>query len=284
MAKEEKEKRKHEQYRRNPLNNEVIDYHYYVMSSSEKFLTRIIGFIGGGVVGLIFYSGFFKVDGYATLKTYIADLVIFLIAGLVGSVVFVPIREKSLLEKRQNQLRLQFRDMLESITTSLAAGDTTVTAFGNAYSDMRNVHTEDAYITKELAQIILGIKNNVELEKMLDDFADRSDNEDIESFSSVFRVSYKEGGRMKDVMRQTHDLISEKMEIEDEINSKISSNKLELNMISLSPIIIVLMLRLTNQSFAERFATLPGVIANTIAICIFIAAYFMGQKIIMIRR
>ena len=160
----------------------------------------------------------------------------------------------------------------------------TVTAFGNAYSDMRNVHTEDAYITKELAQIILGIKNNVELEKMLDDFADRSDNEDIESFSSVFRVSYKEGGRMKDVMRQTHDLISEKMEIEDEINSKISSNKLELNMISLSPIIIVLMLRLTNQSFAERFATLPGVIANTIAICIFIAAYFMGQKIIMIRR
>ena len=40
------------------------------------------GFIGGGVVGLIFYSGFFKVDGYATLKTYIADLVIFLIADI----------------------------------------------------------------------------------------------------------------------------------------------------------------------------------------------------------
>lgn len=272
------------QWRLNPLNNAAMDYHVYEMTGTEKFLTLVIGFFLGGVVGLVFYGGLFKNQGDPTIMTYIANTVVFAAAGLVGSVIFVRIREASLLEKRQKDLRKQFRDMLESVTTSLAAGETTIQSFNNAYVDMKNIYTDSSYITEELRQIILADKNNVELEKMLDDFADRSDNEDIESFASVFKISYRQGGRMSEVMRQTHDLISEKMEIEDEIESKIASNKLELNLISLSPIAIVLMLRLTNPSFAERFATMSGVLASTAAIVIFVIAYFMGRKIIMIRR
>ena len=272
------------QWRLNPLNNAAMDYHVYEMTGTEKFLTLVIGFFLGGAVGLIFYGGLFKNQGDPTIMTYIANAVVFAVAGLVGSVIFVRIREASLLEKRQKDLRKQFRDMLESVTTSLAAGETTIQSFNNAYVDMKNIYTDSSYITEELRQIILADKNNVELEKMLDDFAERSDNEDIESFASVFKISYRQGGRMSEVMRQTHDLISEKMEIEDEIESKIASNKLELNLISLSPIAIVLMLRLTNPSFAERFATMSGVLASTAAIMIFVIAYFMGRKIIMIRR
>lgn len=272
------------QWRTNPLNNEVLDYHVYEMSGTQKLVTMLIGFVLGGAAGLVFYGGLFKDHGDPTFMTHIANLVIFVVVGIAGAVIFVPIREQSLLEKRQADLRKQFRDMLESVTTSLAAGETTIQAFVNAYNDMRNVYSDDAYITEELKQIILGTKNNVDLETMLEDFAARSDNEDIESFSSVFRISYSQGGRMSDVMRQTHDLITEKMEIEDEIESKVASNKMELNVISLSPIVIVMMLRLTNPSFAERFASFSGVMANTAAIIIFIAAYFLGQKIVMIRR
>ena len=284
MGSKGKKRQRPQQYRKNVLDNDVLDYHVYIMSGKELTLNLILGFVLGGIVGLVFYSGLFKEDGMATLWTYVSDIIVFLLGGVVGSVLVVPIRQGHLLDKRQADLRKQFRDMLEAVTASLAAGETTVQSFANSYKDLMEQYSEDAYICQELNQIILGIQNNVDLRVMIADFASRSASEDIESFSSVFQVSYQEGGKMNEVMRNTQDLITEKMEIEDEIESKIASNKLELNLITVSPVLFVLLLKLSNRSFAENFATPTGVIANTVAICIFIAAYFIGQKIIQIKR
>ena len=49
------------------------------------------------------------------------------------------------------------------------------------------------------------------------------------------------------------------------------------------PVGIVLMLRLMSSSFAESFSTPGGIIANTVAIVIFIISYFMGMKILSVR-
>jgi len=52
---------------------------------------------------------------------------------------------------------------------------------------------------------------------------------------------------------------------------------------SIMPIAVVMLLRLTNESFAENFATPVGVIVNTIAIGVFIGSYKYGQKIVDIK-
>ena len=85
---------------------------------------------------------------------------------------------------------------------------------------------------------------------------------------SVFTVCYSTGGNMRDVMRRTHDIITDKMAIADEIRTKLSANRLELNVITVAPIFLMLMLRTTNDGFAEKFASFGGVVCVTIAVVI----------------
>ena len=70
------------------------------------------------------------------------------------------------------------------------------------------------------------------------------------------------------------------MQIEDEITSKMSSNQLELNIIMVAPVLIVGMLRLSNQTFAENFASPMGVVVITIGLGLFYLAYRMGRGIV----
>ena len=281
--KKQKKQAPRPQYVLNPLHNKVLDYHVYVMSGMEKTFYSLAAFVVGGLIGLLFYGGLFKSDGVATTATKISNVVVFAAMGLAAVKVFMPIRTEQLLRKRQKELRSQFRDMLESITASLSANDTVVQAFDYAHRDMQLQYSDNAYITRELYQFVEARRNNVDLELMVEDLAHRSACEDIEDFSNVFKVSYGPGGRMKDVMRQTHDLICDKMQIEDEIAAKMSSNRLELNIITFAPILIVAMLRFTNDTFAQNFASPAGVISMTIGLVLFVTAYRMGQKIVDVK-
>ena len=72
------------------------------------------------------------------------------------------------------------------------------------------------------------------------------------------------------------------MEVEDEIQAKIHANEMELNIIMLAPVLIVALMRLSNESFAQNLASPVGVIAMTISLVMFAGAYIWGQKIIAV--
>lgn len=266
----------------NPLKAMMPNYRTYEMSAFEKVSAALLAFLVGAVCSQVFYGGLFKSEGQATLMTYISAVVFIVVVGTAAVKIFLPIRQEQLRKKRQHELGIQFRDMLESITTSLSAGDTVYQAFESAWSDIRLQYGESSYLALELEQIVQAPRSGLTLEIMLKDFADRSGSEDIESFSNVFAVSYGAGGNMKDVMRRTHDIITDKMAIADEIRTKLSANKLELNVITVAPVFLMLLLRSTNESFAEKFASLGGVICITIAIVIFVVAFRMGRRIVEI--
>lgn len=266
----------------NPLKTMMPNYRTYEMSALEKASAALLAFLAGAVCSQVFYGGLFKSDGQATVMTYISAAVFILIVGAAAVKLFLPVRREQLRKKRQHELGVQFRDMLESITTSLSAGDTVYQAFESAWSDIRLQYGESSYLALELEQIVQAPRSGLTLETMLKDFAGRSGSEDIESFSNVFAVSYGAGGNMKDVMRRTHDIITDKMAITDEIRTKLSANKLELNVITVAPVFLMMLLRSTNESFAEKFASPGGVVCITIAIVIFASAFRMGRRIVEI--
>ena len=113
----------------NPLKEMMPNYRVYQMSGLEKLGTAAVAFLAGGVCSQIFYGGLFRQDGEDTILTYISAAIVILVVGLLAVKLFLPLRREQLRRKRQHQLSVQFRDMLESITTSLAAGDTVFQAF-----------------------------------------------------------------------------------------------------------------------------------------------------------
>lgn len=281
MAK--KEKTTIPEYINSPLNNPMLNYKVYVMGAVEKISIMLLAFLAGGAVGLIFYGNLFMSDGLPTTATYISNIVVFAIIGVLATKLVFPVYAKSRAEKRNSILKQQFRGMLEALSSSFSTGSNVQNAFATALEDLKLQYSEKDYIIIEMKEIINGTKQNIGIEVMLKNFAERSGNEDIMSFADVFEICYRKGGDMNFVIQRTHSVISDKMAVADEIETKLTSNKMQHNVMSLMPIALVAMLRMTNESFATNFATPIGVMANTVAIAIFVGAYIYGNKIVEIK-
>lgn len=281
MAK--KEKQVEQAYINSPLNNPMPNYAAYVMSKTEKSLAMLICFVLGGLVGLIFYADLFMVDGFPTLATHISNGIVFCLIGALATKFLLPMYKKRCLEKRKATLKQQFRDMLESLASSFSSGSNVQKSFEAAAEDLLMQYNHNDDIVLEMQEIINGMNQNIGIEVMLENFGQRSGIEDIVSFADVFAVCYRKGGNMNSVIHRTHSVLSEKMAVADEIETKLTSNKMQHNVMSIMPIAVVALLRFTNDTFSANFATLIGVLANTVAIGIFVGAYIYGNKIVDIK-
>ncbi len=271
-------------YYMSPTNMQVLNYRVYVMSKTEKLLYTIIAFAAGAAIGYLFYGGLAKdTYGNATLLTYILNTIISVAVGIVAVRLALPTIANSLKEKRIKELKNQFRDMLDSLATSLNSGKNVIDSFQSVDQDLRMQYEESAYILYELKVIMTGIYNNMDIETLLADFGMRSGVEDIQSFANVFQICYRQGGNLKEVIRNTHSIINDKMEIESEIKTMVASNDLQQKIMIVIPIFLVGVIKVMSPEFAANFTTATGIAATTFAIAMFVIAYFVGKKILDIK-
>lgn len=267
MGKKENKKSKKEKYVEvtGMMGNET-DYHVYHMTKIDYLIACILGFAVAAVVIYAFFQ----------------NLLLILIGGIVFAR-FVPKYYREYKKnKRLKELRLQFKDLLESLTASYSAGRNTVDAFSDAANDLVSIYGEEADIVKELQTICAGLKNNINIEALLINFADRCGLDDIMSFANVFEVCNRQGSDLKRVVSETREIINDKIEIEMEIETMLSGNKNELNIMMVMPIAIVLMLRgFGGQGIAAN--TPINIAIKIICIGIFGLAYVMGRKIVDIK-
>ena len=206
-----------------------------------------------------------------------------IITGLIAGILFLPIRTQQIINKKRQALKLQFRDMLESLTTSLGAGKNVTDSFSAVYDDLKIQYEEDAYILKELEVILSGMHNNLDVEDLLEDFGRRSGIGDIESFANVFRICYRKGGNIKDTIRSTYEILSDKMEIAEDIETVVTGSKNEQSIMLVMPILLIAMIKFMSEDFADNFTTLTGIISTTVAIAMFVASYFIGKAVLNIK-
>lgn len=279
-----KNKEREPEFYTSATNIPTLNYRVYYMKPLEKILTFLVAFIVGAAVGYLFYGGIGKNEfGQPTKLTKILDIMIPVIVGTIAGTLFVPQRVKSIIAKRQRELSLQFRNMLEALTTSLGAGKNITDAFLSVYEDLKMQYESDAYILKELEVVIAGIHNNITIEDVLADFGDRSNNDDIKSFANVFVISYRKGGNIKDIIRNTHSILSDKMDIQEDIETIVTSNKMEQNIMVMMPIVLIGIIKMMSPEFAANFVTPTGIASTTISIIIFAVAYFIGKSVLDIK-
>ena len=127
------------QYFTSATNEQVYNYNVYYMSKKEKLLYILLAFAVGAVVGYLFYGGLAKDEyGYATTMTHILNIVIPSIVGIVAVRLFLPMRNKQIVEKKKRMLNSQFRDMLDSLTTAIGAGKNVPDSFVSVRDDLQN--------------------------------------------------------------------------------------------------------------------------------------------------
>ncbi|MCI8465288.1 MAG: hypothetical protein HFI63_05465 [Lachnospiraceae bacterium] len=282
--KEKKKKVEEPQYYSSATNLPTYNYRVYHMKPMEKILYFALAFVVGAAVGYLFYGGIGKDEfGEPTTLTRILNLLIPSVVGLLAGKLFIPVRRKAITSKRQKELGRQFRDMLDALTTSLGAGKNVNDSFFSVYEDLKVQYDSDAFILKELEVIISGIHNNVDIEEVLEDFGKRSANDDILSFANVFRISYRKGGNIKDIIRNTHSILSDKMEIAEDIETLVTSNKMEQNIMIGMPIMLIAVIKMMSPEFAANFVKPTGILSTTVSLAIFVVAYFIGKAVLDIK-
>lgn len=265
-------------------NIQTMNYTVYHLKTWEKIVYFLIAFVVGAFVGYLFYGNLGKDEyGQATTITYILNIVIPMTVGVLAGKMFLPIRQKQIIEKRRKILRDQFRDMLEGLVTSLGAGNNVPDSFVAVYEDLKIQYESDAYIVKELEIILEGIRHNVPVEDIIMDFGNRSGINDIKTFANVFNISYRKGGNIKDVIRNTHSIISEKIEIAEDIETTVTSGKLDQKIMLVMPIALISIIKFMSPEFAANFATPAGIVATTVAVVCFVGAYFLGKSMLDIK-
>lgn len=92
---------------------------------------------------------------------------------------------------------------------------------------------------------------NIPIAELVMDFGRRSGTEDIENFANVIRAAKQNGGNLIRIIQKTVNSISDKMMVEEEIQTMIAAKKLEEKIMMVMPYGILLYLRVSNGDFLQ---------------------------------
>lgn len=273
-------KEKAPMYLKTLMNTEIVNYQTYYLSVAETIMYFLLAFSVGGIVGYVFFGNLvLDEDRNATTMTVLLNLLVICIAGGVAGRFFLPMRARQLREKRLKELRSQFRDMLETLVTSLNSGKNITGAFQSAEEDLKLQYSDDAYIIRELRVLNTGIIHNLSVEQLVMDLGKRSGIQDITDFAITFETCYRKGSNIKTVMMKTYDLLSNKMQMEEEIKTKISASTNEQYIMLVMPVIITAIIKSMSPDMAANYSSPAGIMITLVCVMIFVGAYLMGVKI-----
>lgn len=248
------------------LIGDAKDYGIYIPSQKEKILWFVIALITSGAVLYLFYDNIF----------------VSLIVGSLCGIVFIPLRTRTMIKKRRQRLSLQFRELLDALSTSIGAGKNVQDAFQGAVEDLAIQFTRESDIVRELEIICSGMYNNIAIEDLLMNFSERSGVDDIANFANVFATCYRKGGNINEVIKNTAEIIGDKIEIKMELETMVAGQKNEMNIMLVMPALFIIVMKSMGGGLID-LTTAIGVLSTTGALAIFILAYFVGQWITNIK-
>ena len=246
---------------------DVIDYNTYEMGVKEKIIYILLAAAVIFTVGFIFYRNI-------------------LLACLLCPLAlrYPKMKIKEIIRKRKNELNHQFKDMLYALAYSLSAGKSVERAFTDVLNDLLMIYPDNnTHIIAEVEMMIRKLTVNEPIEAVLEDFAKRSHLEDVANFVDVFHTCKRTGGNMVEIIKNTSNIINDKIEIKEEITTMLSARRFEQKVLNIMPILMIVLLSVSAADYMEPvFTTAAGKVVMTLAILLLGVAYWVSKKVMHI--
>ena len=191
--------------------------------------------------------------------------------------------EKQTMKKRQQAFRLQFKEAIQALSAGLNVGYSVENSLREACKDLKGMYRKDEMILKELSYMIRQMQMNVPAETALQDFAARTGDEDVQTFVTVFNLAKRSGGDTMEMIRNVVRQMSEKIDVEREVQTVISAKKMELRIMTVIQFAMIVYLKLSFPEFLEvLYGNLAGVLIMSMCLIVYFIAYEMGKRIVEI--
>jgi len=186
-------------------------------------------------------------------------------------------------KKKEQEFREQFKDSMQMMASALNIGYSVENAVVETTKDLKRLYPKDSRIIREFKQIIHQLEINISVEQALNNFLERVEQEDVENFVTVFSVAKRMGGESIEVLKTTARTISDKIEVEKEIQTMLGAKELEFNIMSLIPFGIILYMRMTFSDFmGVLYGNILGIGIMSSCLVIYFFAFMMGRRLIKI--
>lgn len=206
-----------------------------------------------------------------------------LLMAPAGLFYLTSMERKKKTEKKE-RLRCEFREGILSVAANLRAGYAVENAFREALQEMEMLYGRQAIIYREFYKIVQGLANRMSIETLMGQFAERSGLAEIREFADIFAIAKRSGGNITEIIYKTAGTISEKIDVEKEIQVLIAAKKLEQNIMSVIPFFIISYVGITSGGYFDKlYTTDVGRIVMTVCFGMYGGAYVIGRKITEIR-
>lgn len=186
-------------------------------------------------------------------------------------------------EKRKKQIRQEFKDAMQSVTTALTAGYSMENAWREAERELEELYLEKGILPKKFAKMNAAVRMNQPLEGLMRELADETEVEDIRMFAEVFAFAKRGGGDFIHIIETTSRHIREKIEVEQEMETAIAAKKMEQNMMSVIPFFILFYLDIASPGFLDLlYGNTIGVVVMTVSLVAYIGTLFLAERILAI--
>lgn len=241
-------------------------YKVYVLSKKEKLLCIGITVGIAGLVAWLFYRNAYAMAGAVPL--------------------YFPVKKavkEHFQKKQERELLFQFKELLQMAATALKAGYAMENAFVQAREEFARLYGEKTIMAREFSYINHQVCLNVTLESLLDDLAERSGIEEINSFSQVFGFAKRSGGDFQKIFQNTVEKIGQKAEVKREIEVVVAAKRMEMNIMNLMPFGILFYVGVTSPEFLEPlYGNWLGAGVMTVSLGVYGFAMKIAGKIVEI--
>ena len=191
--------------------------------------------------------------------------------------------KKDRILKRQQNFRFQFKEMIQSLESALSVGYSLENALKEADKDLHRIYKEEDMILRELSFMMRQVQMNIPVEQTFRELSERVQDEDVETFVTVFAMAKRSGGDAVEIIRNAVRQMGEKIDVEREIVTIMAAKKLEFRIMTLIPFGMILYLRMSFPEFFQVLYGNPvGVVVMSICLLIYLIAYVCGKKMVEI--
>lgn len=196
---------------------------------------------------------------------------------------FMKSWEKRCIQRKKAEFQKQFQEAIQSLSTALCVGYSVENAMREVNEDLHRIYHKNERILREFSLMLHQLDMNMGMECIFREFAIRMEDRDVQTFVSVFVMSKQSGGDMIGMIRHTITRMSEKMDVQKEIQVMLSAKRLEFRVMSMIPLGMILYLKLSFPEFMSvLYGNLFGILVMTICLITYAVANEIGHHIIEI--
>ncbi len=174
----------------------------------------------------------------------------------------------------------QLRDGLLALSASVRAGHSGENAFLDAAREVEFLYGKNSVMAEGFYRVSARVGINMPLEKAVRELAEELDLPEGFSFAEVFGAARRTGGRTDQVIQETVQILSGRLEAQEEIYTLLRGRQYELKIMKAVPLLILFYMDLTSPGFFEvLYGTLPGRVVMTVCLAVYLAAWALADRI-----